>query len=76
MQVEVPDDIVARAETNAAEIRIFLALQLYADNRIDYTDACRLAGLSTAEFNAELLSRAMGILQYPAELHHRRRNAG
>jgi len=66
MHVEVPDEIVRRAETNAAEMRIALAVQLYADNRIDHADACRLADLSARAFNRELLSRAIGVQQYPA----------
>ncbi len=66
MQLEIPDDIVRAAETNAVELSIYLAVQLYADNRIDHSDACRLAGLPSAALNRELLSRAMGIQQYPA----------
>lgn len=77
MHVEVPDEIVRRAETNAAELRIALAVQLYADNRIDHADACRLADLPARAFNRELLSRAIGIQQYPtASPTQTRRTAG
>ena len=65
MRIEVPEDIVRRAQTSVVELKIALAVQLYADNRIDHTDACRLAGISPAEFNRELVSRALCIQQYP-----------
>ena len=66
MQLVIPDDIVMRAETNAVELQIALAVQLYADNRIDHNDACRLANLPASAFNRELLTRAIGVQQYPA----------
>jgi predicted HTH domain antitoxin len=65
MQLDVPDDIVYRAEMNALELHIALAVQLYADNRVDYSDACRLASLSPMAFNRELVSRDISIQQYP-----------
>ncbi len=65
MRIDVPEDIVVRAQANAAELRIALAVQLYADNRIDHTDACRLAGLNATEMNRELVMRALSIQQYP-----------
>jgi len=66
MRIEVPEDIVVRAQANATELRLALAVQLYADNRIDHADACRLAGISTAELNRELATRALSIQQYPS----------
>lgn len=66
MKIDVPDDIVHRAEATALELQIALAVQLYADNRIDYRDACRLAGLSDSLFTRELLSRHICLQQYPA----------
>jgi predicted HTH domain antitoxin len=65
MHVEVPDDIVLRAEANEIELRVALAMQLYVDNRIDHADACRLADLPPVAFNRELLSRAVCVQQYP-----------
>jgi predicted HTH domain antitoxin len=66
MKIEVPDDIARRAEACALELQIALAVQLYSDNRIDYRDACRLAGVGEAVFNRELLTRHIGLQQYPA----------
>jgi predicted HTH domain antitoxin len=77
MQFEIPDDIVKRAETNGIELRIALAVQLYVDNRIDHADACRLANLPPTAFNRELLSRKIGVQQYPPALGRRsKRSAG
>ena len=66
MLLEIPDDIVRRAETNATELNLLLAIQLYADNRIDHADACRLSRLSAAALNRELLDRQIGIQEYPS----------
>ena len=66
MHLDIPDDIVLRAESNASDLRLSLAIQLYADNRIDHEDACRLAGLSPARLNGELTQRRIGIQQYPS----------
>ncbi len=66
MEIKIPDEIVRRAEANATELRVALAIQLYADNRIDYIDALELAGMPKPYFNKELLSRGLSIQDYPA----------
>ena len=65
MKLDVPDDIVRLAEANQIDLRLALALQLYSDNRIDYSDACRLADVPDAIFNIELLKRHMSVQKYP-----------
>jgi predicted HTH domain antitoxin len=75
MLVEVPDDIVERAEANRIDLRVLLAVQLYADNHIDHADACRLADLSSAEMTRELLHRRITVQRYPPSAG-RRREAG
>ncbi len=65
MQIDLSDDIMARAQANTSDVRIAIALQLYSDNRIDHLDGCRLSRLSPKQFNAELLSRDLPIIQYP-----------
>ena len=65
MLIEVPDNIVRRAEANATDLRTAMAIQLYTDNRIDHVDACKLAGLSSGEFNRELIERGIPIQEYP-----------
>lgn len=66
MLIEVPDDIVRRAQVNEFDLKIALAVELYADNRIDHADACRLTGLSVDEFSRELMDRAICVHQYPS----------
>ena len=66
MHLHVPDDIMRSAGINAGDLRIALAVQLYADNRIDHAEACRLADLTIGQFNGELLARALSIQQYPS----------
>jgi predicted HTH domain antitoxin len=72
MNLTIPDDIVQRAETSAGELALALAIQLYADNRVDHADACRLAGVPRAVFNREIVTRGISIHLYPAA----RRKAG
>lgn len=66
MELQLPDDILRRAEASTVDLRIALAIQLYADNRIDYADACRLSSVAPAVFNRELISRALSIQPYPS----------
>ena len=66
MYVEIPDDILRMAEANAGDVLLAVAVQFYADNRIDYEDACRLAGVSKGQMNGELARRGIGIHQYPS----------
>lgn len=76
VRVDVPGDIALRAHANHADLRLAVAVQFYADNRIDRADACRLADLSSTDFNRELAGRGFGIHQYPsAESLHARRVA-
>ena len=72
MLLNLPDDIVRRAEASATDLRVALAIQLYVDNRIDYTDACRLAGQSADEMSRELIGRGIGVQQYPTDSLERR----
>ncbi len=75
VHVTVPDDILRKAEANATDVVLAVAIQLYADNRIDYTDALRMSNLPRVEFNRELVTRGIGIhLNPPARA--RRRAAG
>jgi predicted HTH domain antitoxin len=66
MNITVPDDIVARAEAGGDDLLLALAIQLYADNRIDHADACRLAGVARGQFNREIVTRGISIHLYPA----------
>lgn len=71
MELHIADDIARRAELGASELLTALAVQLYAENQLDYDDACKLSTLPPAMFNRELLDRQLSIQQYP-----RRKTAG
>lgn len=75
MNLTVPDDIVQRAEAGRGDLLLAMAIQLYADNRIEHADACRLAGVSRADFNREIVIRGISIHLYPA-IRQARRKAG
>ena len=64
MQFRIPDDIVIKAQANISDISMAVAVEFYADNRIDHADACRLAGATSEQFNRELLRRGLGIQIY------------
>jgi len=64
MNLELPNDILRRAEVNTADVLVAVAIQFYADNRIDYDDALRLSGLSPASFNRELVTQGLVVQQY------------
>jgi predicted HTH domain antitoxin len=65
MNLTIPDDIARRAEAGGGDLLLALAIELYADNRLDHADACRLAGVSRAGFNREIVSRGISIHLYP-----------
>lgn len=67
MKLEVPNYIVQQAEMTRAEFRLALAIQLYADNRIDHAHGLRLSGMAERLFDGELLSRGISI-QKPRSL--------
>ncbi len=65
MKLELPDDILLGAETTTQELRIALAVQLYSDGRVDYCDACRLAGVNSEVLDRELADRDISIVRFP-----------
>ena len=76
MKLNLPSDIVARAELSEYDVRLALAVQFYADNRIDHADACRLADIPPTALNSELLRAGLSLQQYPARSLLDRRTAG
>ncbi len=68
MKLELPDDIIHRAEVTVRELRLGLAIQLYTDHRINHEDACQLAGIAPNVFNRELTERDIGVHVYPKAL--------
>jgi predicted HTH domain antitoxin len=65
MHVELPDDIMRRAEANVGDVLLAVAVQLYSDNRLDFVDALAVAGISSDDFSQELIKRDISINQYP-----------
>ncbi len=76
MNLKLPNDIVARAELSEYDVRLALAIQFYADNRIDHADACRLAPLPPAEMDSALLRAGLSLQQYPVAHLSDHRSAG
>lgn len=66
MDISIPDDILEQAMASEGDVRLALAIAFYADNRLDYNEACRLAGLGAAEMNRQLLTRGYSLQQYPS----------
>jgi predicted HTH domain antitoxin len=67
MRLELPDDILRTAELTSLEVRLALAVQLYADRRIDFHQARRISGVSGEALNRELTRRDLCVLVYPSE---------
>ena len=65
MKLELPDDVVIRAEISARELRLALATQLYSEHRIDHSDACLLAGVLPGVLNRALTEYGISIVRYP-----------
>ena len=65
MKLELPDEVVTRAEISARELRLALATQLYAEHRINHDDACLLAGVLPGVLNRELIERDICVIRYP-----------
>lgn len=76
MNLQLPDDILHRAEVTAAEVRLALAIQLYADHRIDHRDACQLAETVPGVLNRELTRRHISVQTFPPLVAWRTRQAG
>jgi predicted HTH domain antitoxin len=73
MKLELSDDVIHRAEVTMRELRLLVAVQLYADRRIDYHDACQLAEVVPAALDRELTARDISILRYPPILRQHRK---
>ena len=57
MSLEVPRDVLESARLSAAELKIELAIALYAQHRLSTGKARELAGMSLWEFRQVLASR-------------------
>ncbi len=65
MHVEIPDEFLRKAQANAGDVLLAVAVQFYADNRIEYEDALCLAAVAPIELNRELVRRGISLQLYP-----------
>jgi predicted HTH domain antitoxin len=63
--VALPDDIMTEAEATGKDVLLAVAMQFYADNRLTYAGAVRLAGVSQEQFDRELVRRGISVAIYP-----------
>ena len=75
MHVEVPDELLRKAQANTGDVLLAVAVQFYADNRIEYEDALRLSAVAPIELNRELVRRGICLQLYP-NTQSSRRHAG
>ncbi len=61
MKLDIPDHIVRRAEANSRDVLFAVAVQFYADNRLDHDDAVALSGVTAKMFDRELISRGICV---------------
>ncbi|MBI5564219.1 MAG: UPF0175 family protein [Chloroflexi bacterium] len=57
LNLEVPQDVLDSARLSAAELKVELAIALYAQGRLSIGKARELAGMSLWEFRQVLASR-------------------
>lgn len=70
MNVELPDAPAAAAKLTAGEARLALAVWLYQAERLSFGEACDLAAVPMADFQAELARRNIPVGYNLAELAH------
>jgi predicted HTH domain antitoxin len=76
LHVELPMDVVHEAELTVGEARLALAIQLYADGRIDHAQARRVADVRAGVLDRALAARNLSVVVYPMIAPWRQRRAG
>ncbi len=61
VELRIPEDIFEAAGLTKRECLIQLAVHLYAERRLAFAQALRLAGLSRLEFEKELARRDISL---------------
>jgi predicted HTH domain antitoxin len=75
VNLELSDQLLREAEITEADVRLAVAVQLYADRRICFEDACRLGGLEASLLQRELIRRNISVLTTSEPLGRRERQA-
>lgn len=60
LTLEIPGDVLESARMTMAEVKLELAISLFAANRLSMGKAAELAGLPVAEFQMHLGTRHLG----------------
>ena len=68
MQLVLEDEILAAARMSAEELKLELALSLYARERLTLGQAARVAGISQWQFQQTLAARKIAIHYDESEL--------
>jgi predicted HTH domain antitoxin len=76
MQIDLPDNVVNDAEISLREAQLALAIQLYADGRIDYTQARQIARVRARVLDQALAARNLSVVIYPLVIPWQQREAG
>lgn len=60
LTLEIPGDVLESARMTMADVKLELAISLFAANRLSMGKAAELAGLPVAEFQMHLGTRHLG----------------
>jgi predicted HTH domain antitoxin len=61
IELRIPEDILKAAGLTEKECLVELAVHLYAERRLAFAQALRLAGLNRLEFEEELARREISV---------------
>jgi predicted HTH domain antitoxin len=70
MPLTITDDVLEQADLTGQEARVEFACRLFDAGRLRLRPAARLAGMSRAEFEAELRARGLPVYRITEE-HYR-----
>ncbi len=76
MQIDLPDNVVNDAEITLREAQLALAIQLYADGRVDYAQARQIAKVRARVLDQALAARNLSVVIYPLVIPWQQRQAG
>jgi predicted HTH domain antitoxin len=68
MTINIPDQYLQEAQVTDREVLIETACRLFAAQKLFKSHAARLAGLSRAEFEEELIKRDLPLIIYDEEM--------
>jgi predicted HTH domain antitoxin len=66
--IEVPQDVLDSARITASELKVEMAVSLYAQGRLSVGKARQLAGIPLSEFRQVLASRQIAVHLSEADL--------